>query len=102
MSGAILLPIYILIFVALIYFVGIRPQQRRKRELEQLTSTLKPGDDVVTISGIYGTVSEIEEGGTLLIQVAEDVDIRIAVSAVAQRVGPQAGAPAADGGRTAS
>ena len=41
--GAVLLPIYILIFVGLIYFIGIRPQQRRRRELESLMSRLKAG-----------------------------------------------------------
>lgn len=85
MSSAVLLPIYIIIFVALIYFVGIRPQQRRRRELEELSSTLKPGDEIVTTSGIFGIVSEVEEGGTIILQVAEDVDIRISQGAIARK-----------------
>jgi preprotein translocase subunit YajC len=84
--GAVLLPIYILIFVGLIYFIGIRPQQRRRREQESLMSRLKPGDEIVTIGGIYGTVTEIEEGGTVLLEVAEDVDVRIATSAIVRFV----------------
>ncbi len=100
MSSAILLPIYILIFVALIYFIGIRPQQRRKRELDTLVSRLKPGDEVVTVSGIYGTISEIEDGGTVLLQVAEDVDIRIAAASIARLASGQAAAAPAEGGRS--
>ena len=61
MSGALLLPIYILLFLALIWFLMIRPQQRRRRELQNLIDRLAPGDDVVTVSGLYGTVTEIEE-----------------------------------------
>ena len=80
--GAVLLPIYILIFVGLIYFIGIRPQQRRRREQQSLMSRLKPGDEVVTVGGLYGTVTEIEDGGTVLLEVAEDVDVRIATSAI--------------------
>lgn len=85
MSG-ILLPIYIVIFVALIYFVGVRPQQKRRKELEALVSRLAPGDEVVTVSGIYGTVTEIEPGGTVLLEIAQDTDIRIAQAAIARLV----------------
>ena len=97
MSG-LLLPVYIIVFVALIYFVAVRPQQKRRREMEQLSRTLEPGDEVVTTSGIYGIVSEMEDGGTVLIQVAEDVDIRIAQSAIARKITaePAADEPAAD------
>jgi len=97
MSG-LLLPIYIIVFVGLIYFVAVRPQQKRRREMEQLSRELAPGDEVVTTSGIYGVVSEMEDGGTVLIQVAEDVDIRIAQSAIARKITaePAADQPAAD------
>ena len=97
MSSAVLLPIYIIIFVALIYFVGIRPQQKRRRELEALSSSLRPGDEVITTSGIYGIVAEMEDGGTIILQVAEDVDIRISQGAVARKTSGDAGAaPASD------
>jgi preprotein translocase subunit YajC len=92
MSSAVLLPIYIIIFVALIYFVGIRPQQKRRREAEALAAALKPGDEVITTSGIYGILSEMEEGGTCILQVAEDVDIRVAQGAIARRAGVDADA----------
>ncbi|MBM3633781.1 MAG: preprotein translocase subunit YajC [Actinobacteria bacterium] len=95
MSSAVLLPIYIIIFVALIYFVGIRPQQKRRREMEELARTLSPGDEVLTTSGIYGVVSEVEDGGTIILQVAEDVDIRISQQAVARKTSPAADAAAA-------
>ncbi len=95
MSG-LLLPIYIIIFVALIYFVGMRPQQKRRKEMELLASTLASGDEVITTGGIHGVVSEMEDGGTLLLQVAEDVDIRISLSAVARRMPADAPADQSD------
>ena len=94
MAG-LLLPVYIIIFVALIYFVGIRPQQKRRKEMELLSSSLTVGDEVVTTGGIYGIVSEMEEGGTILLQIAEDVDIRIAQTAVARKTSTDVVAPAA-------
>ena len=82
--SAILLPLYIVIFVALIYFVGVRPQQRRRRELEALVARLQPGDEVITVAGIHGTVTEIEGGGTILLEVAENTDIRVETTSIAR------------------
>ena len=84
--SALLLPIYILIFIGLIYLVGVRPQQKRRRQLEEILHNLSPGDEVVTVSGIYGTVTKVEDGETLLLEVAEDLDIRVAKSSIARRV----------------
>lgn len=89
MSG-LLLPIYIVIFIGLIYLVGVRPQQRRRRELEAIMSRLSPGDEVVTVSGIYGTVTEVEDGETLLLEVAEDTDIRVSKASIARVLSPPA------------
>jgi preprotein translocase subunit YajC len=89
----ILLPIYILVFLGLIYLVGVRPQQKRRKELESIMSRLQPGDEVVTVSGIYGTITEVEDGDTLLLEVAEDIDIRVAKGSIARVVTPPA-APA--------
>jgi preprotein translocase subunit YajC len=96
-DGAILLPIYILIFVGLIYFVGIRPQQRRRREQESLVTRLSPGDEVVTLAGIYGTITEIEDGGTLLLEIAEDTEIRVATASIARMVRDEQSARQAPG-----
>lgn len=91
--SALLLPIYILIFIGLIYLVGVRPQQKRRKQLEAILRELSPGDEVVTVSGIYGTVTEVEDGETLLIEIAEDIDIRVAKSSIARKVdGPETGA----------
>jgi preprotein translocase subunit YajC len=81
---SVLLPIYILIFIGLIYVFGIRPQKKRRQELDRIMGSLSPGDEIVTVSGIYGTVTEVEDGETILLEVAEDVDVRIAKAAVAR------------------
>lgn len=83
MSSAVLLPLYLVVFGGLLYVFAIRPQRRRQQEVQNLLSALKAGDEIVTVAGIYGTVTEIEAGGTLLIEVAEDTEIRIARGAVA-------------------
>ena len=74
----------ILLIVGLIvifYFMLIRPQQKRMRQQMELMGSLRPGDDVMTSSGIYGTITEIEEDSVLM-EVAEDVEVRMAKSAI--------------------
>jgi preprotein translocase subunit YajC len=76
----------ILAFVAFFYFLAIRPQKRRQQELQKLRNNLTPGDEVITLSGIYGTVTEVEEGGTVLVEISEDTEIRIAAASIGQVV----------------
>ena len=70
----------ILIFVIMWFFM-IRPQRKQQKELENFRNALKKGDKVVTIGGIYGTVSEIKED-SVLIEVDNNVKIRVSKQAL--------------------
>ena len=50
----------ILMFV-LFYFLLIRPQQKRQKAVQQMQSSLKKGDKIVTIGGMHGTIDAIDE-----------------------------------------
>ncbi|WP_071395884.1 preprotein translocase subunit YajC [Bacillus tuaregi] len=50
----------ILMFV-LFYFLLIRPQQKRQKSVQQMQSSLKKGDKVVTIGGLHGIVDAVDE-----------------------------------------
>ncbi|RBJ03805.1 preprotein translocase subunit YajC [Micromonospora provocatoris] len=82
-----------LLFVVM-YFMMIRPQQKRRREAEQMQAALAPGDEVVTIGGLHGTVTAVEDE-TVLLEVAPGVQTRYARPAVA-RVIKRPEAPAAE------
>ena len=69
-----------LIFVVM-YFFMIRPQKKQQKELQNFRDSLKKGDKVVTIGGIYGTVVEIKEN-TVLIEVDNAVKIRVSKKAL--------------------
>jgi preprotein translocase subunit YajC len=77
---ALILPI---LFAAVIYFLFIRPQQRQVKQHALLVESLEVGDEVLTSSGIYGTVTEID-GDQMLIEVADGVVITMAKRAVAE------------------
>ena len=69
-----------LMFVVM-YFFMIRPQKKQQKELENFRNSLKKGDKVVTIGGIYGTVCEIKEN-SVLIEVDNNVKIRVSKQAL--------------------
>ena len=47
--------------LAIFYFMLIRPENKRKKEQEQMRSSVKKGDEIVTIGGIVGTVVDVKE-----------------------------------------
>jgi preprotein translocase subunit YajC len=63
------------------WFFMIRPQRKQEKELKTFRDSLKKGDKVVTIGGIYGTVCEIKEG-SVLIEVDNNVKIRVSKQAL--------------------
>jgi preprotein translocase subunit YajC len=65
------------------YFLIIRPQNKRQKDLQSLVSTLKTGDKVVTNSGIHGIIANVKEGTTLILKIADNVKIEIDKSAIA-------------------
>ena len=69
-----------LIFVVMWFFM-IRPQRKQQKELENFRNSLKNGDKVVTIGGIYGVVCDVKEA-YVLIEVSKDVKIRVSKQAL--------------------
>ena len=75
------------------YFITIRPQNKRQKELLARMSQLKTGDRVVTTGGIHGTVANVKDGSTLLLKIADNVKIEIDKTAIANVVNPETGKP---------
>ncbi len=73
-----------LIFVVM-YFFMIRPQQKKQKDLAKFRNSLEKGDKVVTIGGIYGTVSEVKEKYVLM-EVDSNVKLRIDKSAIVKDI----------------
>ena len=80
-SGLIqLLPIFLI--VAVFYFLLIRPQQRRQKELQETISSLKIGDRVVTTGGVIGVIKTVRDTSFLILS-ADKSMLEIARSSVA-------------------
>lgn len=69
--------IMILVMVAIFYFMLIRPENKRKKEAEQMRSAVKNGDKITTIGGIVGTVVNVKESKIVIETGADQVRIEL-------------------------
>ena len=85
-----LLPV--LLIMGVFYFLLIRPQQKRQRQLQETISSLKTGDRVITTGGVIGVITTVRET-SFLIRSADKTILEIARSAIADidHEGKQAG-----------
>ena len=65
----------VLIFVVM-YFFMIRPQQKKQKEMNKFRDSLKKGDKVVTVGGIYGTVNDVK-GNRVSLDIDKNVTITV-------------------------
>jgi preprotein translocase subunit YajC len=68
-------------FIGIFYFLLWRPQSKRRKEHQQLMSSLSNGDEVVTAGGIVGRITKVEDD-FIKVQVASNVEMRFQKSAV--------------------
>ena len=83
-SLILLLAMFVLLWVLL-----IRPQRQRQHKQQQLLSSVEPGDEVLTVGGLYGIVRDIDEEDDLIVEIAEGIQVRIARRAVGGVVKPE-------------
>ena len=70
--------------MAVFYFLLIRPQQKRQKEHQELISKVNRGDTVITSGGLIGRVSKVVDERELLVEVGENVKVRVVRSAIAE------------------
>jgi preprotein translocase subunit YajC len=73
---------FILILLALMWFLLIRPQRRRQLEAQKMMESLEVGKEIVTAGGLYGTITDLQDD-EVRVEVADGVEVRLAKRAVA-------------------
>jgi preprotein translocase subunit YajC len=84
-----LLPLVVLVLL-------MRQQQRRLRQHQALVASLDIGDEVVTTSGIFGTITSLDDDDTAMLEVAPGLNLKIAKRAIGGVVSLPAGDEAGD------
>ena len=74
--------IMLVLMVAVFYFMLIRPENKRKKEAEQMRGAIKTGDKITTIGGIIGTVVNVKEDKIVIETSADQVRMELAKWAV--------------------
>jgi preprotein translocase subunit YajC len=75
----------ILLIFVIFYFLLIRPQQKKQKQHQEMVSSLRRNDRVVTNGGLYGTVVDVKDH-IIVLKIADDVKIEVVKSAVATLV----------------
>ena len=73
----------ILIF-AIMYFLLIRPQQKKAKEHRAMVKALRRGDQVVTQGGVIGKVAKVKDENELEVEIADGVKVRVVQSTIVQ------------------
>jgi preprotein translocase subunit YajC len=73
----------IVAIIAIMYFLVFRPQQQRVKAHRQMVDNTKRGDVVVTSGGIVGKIIKVLEGDEVLIEIAENVRVKVIKSTIA-------------------
>jgi len=84
--------VYLVILVAAFFVLVVRPQRRQMAAHRALTSTLAPGDEIVTSGGLLGTIAEVHDE-TVDLSIAPGVIVQVARGAIARRLSPTTATP---------
>jgi preprotein translocase subunit YajC len=82
----------IVLLFGVLWFAMIRPQRAKVQAQQRMLGTVAPGDEILTVGGIYGIVQELEpdeDGGDLIVEIADGIHVRIARKALATVIKPE-------------
>lgn len=75
--------VQIALIFGVFYFLVLRPQEKRRRQQEDLVTGVKNGEEIVTTSGIFGKITKINDNdNTVELQIAQDTSIKILKTAI--------------------
>lgn len=79
-SGAgagITLVLYLVFIFGLMYLMIIRPQKKQRKQMDDLHNAMEPGDSIMTTGGFYGTILDITEDKTVIVEFGNNKNCRI-------------------------
>ena len=76
-SSVMFIVVYIAIFAAIIYFMMIRPQKKQRTKTQEMQNRIEPGDNIMTTSGFYGTVLDVVDDTTIIVEFGNNKNCRI-------------------------
>ena len=82
-GGALGMLLPILLFIPLLYFMMIRPQQRKQKQWQEMLGSIKSGDRVTTSGGIRGIILSIKDDSYIIRVAPDNLKLEVAKTAIA-------------------
>ncbi|NSY36801.1 preprotein translocase subunit YajC [Leisingera sp. ANG59] len=83
-GGAVAQFLPLILIFAIMYFLLIRPQQKKMKQHQAMVDGLRRGDQVVTQGGVIGKVAKVKEDGEIEVEIADGVKVRVVKATIAQ------------------
>ena len=83
MEGFQSIGLFVAIF-AIMYFMMIRPQQKKIKEHKAMVEALRRGDQVITQGGLIGKVTKVKDDGEIEVELAKGMNVRVVRQTIAQ------------------
>ena len=81
-GGAIAQFLPLILIFGIMYFLLIRPQQKKLKEHKAMVEALRRGDQIVTQGGVIGKVTKVKEGDEVEVEIADGVKVRVVRSTI--------------------
>ena len=95
-GGSSIMPFFFVAMILVFWLFFIRPQAKKQKQQKAFIDNLQKGDKVVTIAGIHGTVSKVNEDGTINVEITPGLSIKMEKSSVSLEMSNQLNKPAAE------
>ena len=76
-GSMLMIVLYLAFFIVLMYFLMIRPQKKQAKKQDELQNSLEPGDNIMTTSGFFGTILDIVDDTTVIVEFGNNKNCRI-------------------------
>ena len=95
-GGSSFMPFFFVAMILVFWLFFIRPQAKKQKQQKQFIDNLQKGDKVVTIAGIHGTVSKVNEDGTINLEITPGLSIKMEKSSISMEYTTQINKPATE------
>ena len=76
-GGTVGMLVWLVVLFGIMYFLMIRPQKKQKAKTEEMHNQMEPGDNIMTTSGFYGTILDIVDDTTIIVEFGNNKNCRI-------------------------
>ena len=83
-GGAVAQFLPLILIFAIMYFLLIRPQQKKVKEHQAMIEAVRRGDQVITQGGIVGKITKVKDDGEVEVEIADGVKVRVVKATLAQ------------------